>query len=134
VGYELLKALELRSRGPVVIACPTCGRLEVDLFKIAGEIEQATAHIKMPLSLAVMGCAVNGPGEAREADLGVAAGRGNGMIYREGKAIRRVAESEIVPALLEEINRFIADREAGTNTAPPEIVTEQPAGELPIIK
>jgi (E)-4-hydroxy-3-methylbut-2-enyl-diphosphate synthase len=134
VGYELLKALELRSRGPVVIACPTCGRLEVDLFKIAGEIEQATAHIKMPVSLAVMGCAVNGPGEAREADLGVAAGRGNGMIYREGKAIRRVTEEEIVPALLEEINRFIADKEAGTNTAPPEIVTEQPASELPIIK
>ncbi len=134
VGYELLKALELRSRGPVVIACPTCGRLEVDLFKIAGEIEQATAHIKMPVSLAVMGCAVNGPGEAREADLGVAAGRGNGMIYREGKAIRRVTEEEIVPALLEEINRFIADKEAGVNTAPREIAAEQPVSELPIIK
>jgi (E)-4-hydroxy-3-methylbut-2-enyl-diphosphate synthase len=114
VAYEMLKALELRSRGPVVIACPTCGRLEVDLFKIAGEIEQATAHIKMPLSLAVMGCAVNGPGEAREADLGVAAGRGNGMIYREGKAIRRVTEQEIVPALLEEIERFVAEKSSGT--------------------
>src|SRR2546428_11078443 len=84
----------------------TLFRSEVDLFKIAAEIEKATAHIKMPVSLAVMGCAVNGPGEAREADLGVAAGRGNGMIYREGKAIRRVTESEIVPALLEEIERF----------------------------
>jgi (E)-4-hydroxy-3-methylbut-2-enyl-diphosphate synthase len=113
VAYEMLKALELRSRGPVVIACPTCGRLEVDLFKIAGDIEKATAHIKMPLSLAVMGCAVNGPGEAREADLGVAAGRGNGMIYRQGKAIRRVTEQEIVPALLEEIERFVADKAAG---------------------
>jgi (E)-4-hydroxy-3-methylbut-2-enyl-diphosphate synthase len=125
----MLKALELRSRGPVVIACPTCGRLEVDLFKIAGEIEEATKHIKTPVSLAVMGCAVNGPGEAREADLGVAAGRANGMIYREGKAIRRVKESEIVPALLEEINRFIADKESGVNTAPPGIVQEpEPAG------
>ena len=113
VAYEMLKALELRSRGPVVIACPTCGRLEVDLFRIAGEIEQATSHIKMPLSLAVMGCAVNGPGEAREADLGVAAGRGNGMIYREGKAIRRVSEQEIVPALLEEIERFVAEKSTG---------------------
>ncbi len=113
VAYEMLKALELRSRGPVVIACPTCGRLEVDLFKIAGEIERATAHIKMPLSLAVMGCAVNGPGEAREADLGVAAGRGNGMIYREGKAVRRVNEQEIVPALLEEIERFVAEKSTG---------------------
>ncbi len=118
VGYELLKSLELRSRGPVVIACPTCGRLEVDLFKIAGDIEQATQHIRMPLSLAVMGCAVNGPGEASSVDLGVAAGRGNGMIYREGKAIRRVKEEEIVPALLEEIERFVSDRQAGINSAP----------------
>ncbi len=120
VAYELLKALELRGRGPVVVACPTCGRLEVNLFKIAGDIEQATKHIKMPLTLAVMGCAVNGPGEAREADLGVAAGRGNGMIYREGKAIRRVKEEEIVPALLEEIERYVADKTAGVATEPAE--------------
>ena len=137
VAYEMLKALELRSRGPVVIACPTCGRLEVDLFKIASEIEKATAHIKMPVSLAVMGCAVNGPGEAREADLGVAAGRGNGMIYREGKAIRRVSEAEIVPALLEEIERFVADKTAGIDTSTKEI-TLQPApatsSSLPILK
>jgi len=135
VAYEMLKALELRSRGPVVIACPTCGRLEVDLFKIVGEIEKATGHIKMPLSLAVMGCAVNGPGEAREADLGVAAGRGNGMIYREGKAIRRVKEDEIVPALLEEIDRFVKDKESGVNTAPAEIPNEPaPSSPLPILK
>jgi (E)-4-hydroxy-3-methylbut-2-enyl-diphosphate synthase len=133
VAYELLKALELRSRGPMVIACPTCGRLEVDLFKIAGEIEKATAHIKMPLSLAVMGCAVNGPGEAREADLGVAAGRGNGMIYREGKAIRRVKEEEIVSALLEEIDRFVADKMAGTESSPPAPATVPgPAPENPL--
>lgn len=124
VGYEMLKSLELRSRGPVVIACPTCGRLEVDLFKIAGEVEQATMHIKMPLSLVIMGCAVNGPGEAREADLGVAAGRGNGMIYREGKAIRRVTEAEIVPALLEEIDRFIADKTAGVASTATPLQTE----------
>ncbi len=124
VAYELLKALELRSRGPMVIACPTCGRLEVDLFKIAGDIEKATAHIKMPVSLAVMGCAVNGPGEAREADLGVAAGRGNGMIYREGKAIRRVKEEEIVPALLEEIERFVAEKTSGIPSSPPALDPE----------
>jgi (E)-4-hydroxy-3-methylbut-2-enyl-diphosphate synthase len=119
VAYELLKSLELRSRGPVVIACPTCGRLEVDLFRIAEEIERATKHIRMPLTVAVMGCAVNGPGEAREADLGVAAGRGNGMIYRQGKAIRRVKEEEIVPALLEEIERLVADRQAGAAPTAP---------------
>ncbi len=139
VGYELLKSLELRSRGPVVIACPTCGRLEVDLFKIAGEVEQATMHIKMPLSLVIMGCAVNGPGEAREADLGVAAGRGNGMIYREGKAIRRVTEAEIVPALMEEINRFIADKTAGVESTaavlPIEPEQEQPSDKtFPILR
>ena len=128
VAYEMLKALELRSRGPVVIACPTCGRLEVDLFKIAGEIERATAHIKTPLSLAVMGCAVNGPGEAREADLGVAAGRGNGMIYREGKAIRRVKEEEIVPALLEEIERFVAEK---SGAVPPQPRSEPAVGSAP---
>lgn len=124
VAFEMLKALELRSRGPVVIACPTCGRLEVDLFKIAREIEQAIAHVKTPFTLAVMGCAVNGPGEAREADLGVAAGRGNGVIYRQGKAIRRVKEEEIVPALLEEVERFVADKATGLNTAPQELVPE----------
>ena len=133
VAYEMLKALELRSRGPVVIACPTCGRLEVDLFRIAGEIEQATAHIKTPLTLAVMGCAVNGPGEAREADLGVAAGRGNGMIYREGKAIRRVKEEEIVPALLEEVERFVADKAAGVNTAPKELAPEPETKQKPLV-
>ncbi len=133
VGYELLKALELRSRGPMVIACPTCGRLEVDLFKIAGEIEKATSHIKMPVSLAVMGCAVNGPGEAREADLGVAAGRGNGMIYRQGKAIRRVKEEEIVPALLEEIERFVADKAAGVESQAPPLEPEPvPANANPL--
>jgi (E)-4-hydroxy-3-methylbut-2-enyl-diphosphate synthase len=134
VAYELLKSLELRSRGPVVIACPTCGRLEVDLFKIAGEIEQATSHIKMPLSLAVMGCAVNGPGEAREADLGVAAGRGNGMIYRQGKAIRRVSEEEIVPALLEEIERFVADKATGRVTDSSETAGETPAPSNPLVR
>jgi (E)-4-hydroxy-3-methylbut-2-enyl-diphosphate synthase len=133
VAYELLKSLELRSRGPVLIACPTCGRLEVDLFKIAGEIEQATSHIKMPLSVAVMGCAVNGPGEAREADLGVAAGRGNGMIYRQGKAIRRVKEEEIIPALLEEIERFVADKAAGRVTDVSESAEEAPAPSSPLV-
>ncbi|HEV2498159.1 MAG TPA: flavodoxin-dependent (E)-4-hydroxy-3-methylbut-2-enyl-diphosphate synthase [Terriglobia bacterium] len=137
VGYELLKALELRSRGPVVIACPTCGRLEVNLFKIVEEIEKATAHIRMPFSLCVMGCAVNGPGEARGVDLGVAAGRGNGMIYREGKAIRRVKEEEIVPALLEEIDRFVADKMSGGPSTAPVLEPEQtvtPEGPLTVLQ
>jgi len=109
VAYDLLKALEIRARGPMIIACPTCGRLEVDLFKIVGEIERSVAHVKEPIQVAVMGCAVNGPGEARTAHLGVACGRGNGVIYRDGKAIRRVSEEEIVPELLKEIERYVAD-------------------------
>ena len=128
VGYEILKALELRSRGPVVIACPTCGRLEVDLFKIAGEIEQATAHIRYPVSLAVMGCAVNGPGEAREADLGVACGRGNGVIYREGKVVRRVSEADIVPELVKEIERYVAENNEPTSAPAVELASPPSSG------
>lgn len=117
-AYEILKALEIRARGPMIIACPTCGRLEVDMFKIVEEIERQTAHIHEPLHLAVMGCAVNGPGEARSAHVGVACGRGNGVIYRDGKAIRRVPEDRIVPELVKEIESYIADRKAGRPTAP----------------
>ncbi len=118
VAYEILKALEIRARGPMIIACPTCGRLEVDMFKIVEEIERQTAHIHEPLHLAVMGCAVNGPGEARSAHVGVACGRGNGVIYRDGKAIRRVPEDRIVSELVKEIESYIADRKAGRPTAP----------------
>ncbi len=107
VGFEILKALDIRSRGPNIIACPTCGRLEVDLFKIVGEIEEKVAHIREPINVAVMGCAVNGPGEAAHAHVGVAAGRGNGVIYRDGESVRRVSEEEIVPALLAEIEDYV---------------------------
>ncbi len=118
VGYDILKALEIRARGPMIIACPTCGRLEVDLFKIVGEIEKHTAHIQESLHLAVMGCAVNGPGEAKTSNLGVACGRGNGVIYRDGKAIRRVPEDQIVSELVKEIELYIADQKAGRPTEP----------------
>jgi len=114
VAYEILKALDIRARGVNVIACPTCGRLEVDLFKIVGEIERAVAHIHDPINVAVMGCAVNGPGEARTAHVGVAAGRGNGMIYRDGEAIRRVPEEQIVPELVKEIEDYVAQMRPAT--------------------
>ena len=111
VAYEILKSLDIRSRGVNVIACPTCGRLEVDLFRIVEEIEQRVSHIQEPLSVAVMGCAVNGPGEARTANLGVAAGRGNGVIYRDGVAVRRVPEDQIVPELVQEIESYVQTRQ-----------------------
>lgn len=127
VAFEILKSLDIRSRGPNIIACPTCGRLEVDLFKIVGEIEEKVAHIKEPINVAVMGCAVNGPGEAAHAHLGVAAGRGNGVIYRDGQSVKRVKEEDIVPALLAEIEDYVksmkksdpAQEEAGKGTASP---------------
>jgi len=110
VAYEILKSLDVRARGVNVIACPTCGRLEVDLFKIVAAIEKHTAHINEPLNVAVMGCAVNGPGEARTAHLGVACGRGNGVIYREGISVKRVPEDRIVPELVKEIESYVAQK------------------------
>lgn len=112
-GFEILKSLELRERGPHYIVCPTCGRTEINLIKLANEVEDATANIKEPIHIAIMGCTVNGPGEAREADVGVAGGKGIGAIFRKGKVVRTVPEKEILPALLEEINKLLVEREAG---------------------
>lgn len=100
VGFEILKSLGLASRGVTIIACPTCGRLEVDLFKIAGEMEEKLSHVKKPMSLALMGCAVNGPGEATHADMGIAFGNGGGLLYKEGKKIGHVDEEEAIDKLI----------------------------------
>ncbi len=107
VGYEILKSLELRQHGATMVACPTCGRVEVDLFSLANEVDDYLKTIKAPIKVAVMGCVVNGPGEAKDADVGVAAGRGKGIIFRKGKILRRVMENEIVPALKEEIESIL---------------------------
>jgi (E)-4-hydroxy-3-methylbut-2-enyl-diphosphate synthase len=109
VAYEILKSLELRQKGATMVACPTCGRVEVDLFKLANEVDAYLATITEPIKVAVMGCVVNGPGEARDADVGVAAGRGKGVIFRKGKIVRTVLESEIVDALKQEIEAVIAE-------------------------
>jgi (E)-4-hydroxy-3-methylbut-2-enyl-diphosphate synthase len=106
VGKEILRSLSLASRNIELIACPTCGRIEVDLFKIMGELEDKLAHIKKPVSIAVLGCVVNGPGEASAADIGIAAGKGVGILYRKGEMIKRVKESEIVSTILEEVEKF----------------------------
>jgi (E)-4-hydroxy-3-methylbut-2-enyl-diphosphate synthase len=106
VGKEILRSLGLASRNVELIACPTCGRIEVDLFKIMGELEEKLAGIKKPVSIAVLGCVVNGPGEASSADIGIAAGKGVGILYRKGEMIKRVKESEIVSTILEEVKKF----------------------------
>ncbi len=103
VGYEILKAMELTYHGVSVISCPTCGRTDIDVVKIAGEIEEQTRQIKQPLTVAIMGCEVNGPGEAADADVGLAGGNGVGLIFREGQIVRKVPEAEMVEALLDEI-------------------------------
>lgn len=102
-GYLILSSLGLRSHGPNVITCPVCGRCEVDLFRIASRIEKQLASIETALDVAVMGCAVNGPGEAKEADIGLACGRGVGVIFKKGKLLRRVEEARIVPEFVKEV-------------------------------
>ena len=106
VGKEILRSLGLASRNVELIACPTCGRLEVDLFGIMRELEERLQGIKKPVKIAVLGCVVNGPGEASEADIGIAAGKGVAILYRKGEVIRRVKESEIVDVIVEEVERF----------------------------
>jgi len=106
VGKEILKSLNLGSGGVNIIACPTCGRLEVDLFSIVKALEEKLAHVKKQITIAVLGCVVNGPGEASSADIGVAAGKGVGVIYKKGKVLKRVKENEIIQALLEEVENY----------------------------
>jgi (E)-4-hydroxy-3-methylbut-2-enyl-diphosphate synthase len=106
-GREILQALGLRQFGARVVSCPTCGRCRVDLESIADAVEKLAAGIRKPLTIAVMGCAVNGPGEAREADFGVACGKGEGLIFSKGEVVRKVPEAEIIPALKKELERFL---------------------------
>lgn len=106
VGYEILKALGLRKKGIELISCPACGRTEIDLVRIAGEVEERLKNIALPLKVAVMGCAVNGPGEARQADVGIAGGRGAGLIFRRGEIVRRVQEERLVEELVREVEEM----------------------------
>ncbi|RUM32662.1 MAG: 4-hydroxy-3-methylbut-2-en-1-yl diphosphate synthase [Aquifex sp.] len=108
-AYEILKALGLRRRGVEIVACPTCGRIEVDLPKVVKEVQEKLANITTPLKVAVMGCVVNAIGEAREADIGLACGRGFAWLFKKGKPIRKVDESEMVDELLKEIENMERD-------------------------
>jgi len=103
VAYEILKSLGLRQRGVELISCPTCGRTQIDLIKLAGKVEERLKNLKKNIRVAVMGCVVNGPGEAREADVGIAGGNGEGLVFRKGVVIRKVPEAELVDELMKEI-------------------------------
>ena len=112
VAWELLRALGLRRRGPEIISCPTCGRTEIDLIGLAQEVERRLSTETAPIKVAVMGCVVNGPGEAREADLGMAGGRDKGIIFRKGEVIRSVRGQEaLLAAFMEELDKLLAERQ-----------------------
>ena len=103
---DILRGLDLLGSGPRFVSCPTCGRCQVDLFRVAREVEEALKDCRKDLKIAIMGCPVNGPGEARDADLGVAGGKGEALLFRRGEIVRKVPESEMVSALLEEVDRM----------------------------
>lgn len=110
VGFEILKSLGLREYGPTLISCPTCGRTQINLEKLALEVEKRLAEISEPITVAVMGCVVNGPGEAREADVGIAGGINEGLIFRKGEVLKKVAEADIIDELFAEIEKILLER------------------------
>jgi (E)-4-hydroxy-3-methylbut-2-enyl-diphosphate synthase len=110
VCWDILKSLNLRQRGATIVACPTCGRIEVDLIPLVNAVEETFKRIGKPITVAVMGCVVNGPGESRDADIGLAAGKGRGAIFRKGEVVRVVQEEQFMPALLEEGAKVIEER------------------------
>ena len=112
VGYEILKSLELRHRGINVIACPTCGRVEIDVVRMANELEKKLGHIKTPLNVSVLGCVVNGIGEGKEADIGIAGGEGKGILFKKGKLVRKVPMEELMDTLIMEVEQLAKEKEA----------------------
>ncbi|WJH32503.1 flavodoxin-dependent (E)-4-hydroxy-3-methylbut-2-enyl-diphosphate synthase [Paenibacillus sp. CC-CFT747] len=111
VARELLKTFGLISNAATLVSCPTCGRLDIDLFSIANEVEEYISKIKVPIKVSVLGCAVNGPGEAREADIGIAGARGEGMLFRYGEMVRKVPEADLLSELKKEIDHIVDEYE-----------------------
>jgi len=110
VGYEILKSLNLREHGPTIISCPTCGRCEIDLISLTKKVEQKLKNIRAPLKIAVMGCVVNGPGEARDADVGIAGGKGYGLLFRKGKEVGKVKEQDLVESLMHMVEELTKEK------------------------
>jgi len=106
VGFEILKALSIRQRGPEIISCPTCGRCGIDLMSVVEQVDQALLTRTVPIKIAIMGCVVNGPGEAKEADIGVAGGKGQGILFKKGKMVRKVPQERLVEVLLDEVDKW----------------------------
>lgn len=129
VGFEILKSLELRHRGINVIACPTCGRVEIDVVRMANELEKRLGHITTPLNVSVLGCVVNGIGEGKEADIGIAGGEGVGILFKKGKLVRKVPMEELMETLIQEVEALARENEAGAGVSTPE-ATRQTGSEL----
>lgn len=110
VGWEILKSMGLRQRGVDLVACPTCGRCEIDLSRILAQVEPELAKIEQPIKIAIMGCAVNGPGEAREADIGIVGGKGVGLLFRRGEVVKKLKEKDLGKALLAEVQRALKNK------------------------
>jgi (E)-4-hydroxy-3-methylbut-2-enyl-diphosphate synthase len=125
VGSQILESLNLRPRKLEIVSCPSCGRAQVDVYKLANDVTAGLEKMTVPLRVAVMGCVVNGPGEAREADLGVASGNGKGQIFVKGEVIKTVPESEIVATLIEEANRLAATMDPALVGSPQVLVSEK---------
>jgi (E)-4-hydroxy-3-methylbut-2-enyl-diphosphate synthase len=112
VAFEILRSLELRNRGVTFVSCPSCGRVEIDVIGVANEVEKRLAKVQTPIHVAVMGCVVNGPGESIDADVGLAGGKGKGVIFRKGKVIKTVPEDQFLDAVLKEVASLLPEREA----------------------
>jgi (E)-4-hydroxy-3-methylbut-2-enyl-diphosphate synthase len=111
LGYEILQSLDLFKEKPILISCPTCGRCQMDLESIVQEVQLGIEKVKIPLIIAIMGCEVNGPGEAKQADIGVACTRKGGILFRKGKIVGKVEEQDIVKVLLEEVEKLSCESE-----------------------
>ncbi|WP_220192577.1 flavodoxin-dependent (E)-4-hydroxy-3-methylbut-2-enyl-diphosphate synthase [Ktedonospora formicarum] len=112
VAYEILKSLELRNRGVTFVSCPSCGRVEIDVISVANEVEKRLTKVQTPIQVAVMGCVVNGPGESRDADVGLAGGKGKGVIFRKGQVVKTVPEDQFLDAVLKEVASLLPEAEA----------------------
>ncbi len=105
-AYEILKSLNLRQHGPILVSCPSCGRAEVNIVKLAAEVEKALLKVDKPIKVAVMGCIVNGPGEAKDADIGIACGKGRAVLFKKGEKVKTIEEKDFIKVLMEEVGRF----------------------------
>ncbi len=115
VAYEIAKSLKIRQRGVNIISCPTCGRTEIDIISLAQEVEKRLAHVREPITVAVMGCVVNGPGEAREADVGIAGGKGVGLLFKHGEILKKFDEKELADVLVKEVEEILKKQSRNPN-------------------